>query len=902
MCDVTALPWYQVNSNWIKPPGKESHEGEGGLPGLWSSAGVQERRKRHNPEKTRRPAASSGMIPTYGNPEAIRRDSNQVHLVEVGETLRGIGVVISRRSCAQREWSCRVEHNNHTNTFPFLAAGESRDGLSDVQEASDPVAPTTARSIEESCPGVTYLERRTREASGKQSSYPTNPATASSATMVWQHCVAGLSGSHFIHRLAGQQLELWSCLGPCTNGTMRGRRVAHIVRRFLDDRRITLLPWPARPQDLSAVENVWSMVVGVPQNNHGGLLTRIKAAWVEIFKTRACKLPCTTLSALTLGCFTAKGTAVVKWLEYSPTTEANQVKFPAGSLPDFRMRESRFSHSCIPTLIHLQLVSPSSALKALLYEGHSNSPLQCFTANSGVKIAEGRSDTPSASTGMTFLAAAADVVEKLLKSYLGVPQADGRARRRDAAVHALHQLLESVRACASQPHVVLVMFKVVNLLIYLLAKKGDPEESHDLLLYGNGFYDKFRELAEAPCAQEDLLQESDVILPGDDSPKRLLNAHLLNLYCLAFRVVLRLTLQADVLDKPELASNMALFASHFLDKIILSQARRYLTAARTILDSCDARDTLRVRVNVTWCWVKCALQLFSVSRSRVMKQVFNDRYFHKLWELPFDEAAPSGGAGKCEVEETARRGCPQRRCGQVRDILDEILYKKMVEMLCKTDPKVRGDGEAVIENKVNGRERTEQQDTSADEKARGDGDDEKKTTAGGVQEEGQAGLDTHFLEDKVQTTYIETAQLARELFLFAQAHWRQEKGLPGPPRDAELQRRLLCRHLKFFERGEEEYAAQRGLVEAMRASLYGDGGAEYLRELLVSEVELLQLNLRRIHCTLCDTPRKTMTLQDMHVCLNQLSSSLLDVLLSSGRHRRPDSRVRSPDSHELYLV
>ncbi|KAJ8888667.1 hypothetical protein PR048_008159 [Dryococelus australis] len=68
---------------------------------------------------------------------------------------------------------------------------------------------------------------------------------------------------------------------------------------------------------------------------------------------------------------------VVRLLACSPPTEANRVRFPAGSLPDFRMQEScrmmplmgGFSRGSpvsplfIPALLHIHLNSPSSTLK-----------------------------------------------------------------------------------------------------------------------------------------------------------------------------------------------------------------------------------------------------------------------------------------------------------------------------------------------------------------------------------------------------------------------------------------------------------------------------------------------------------------------------------------------------------
>ncbi|GFU23940.1 transposable element Tcb1 transposase [Trichonephila clavipes] len=45
---------------------------------------------------------------------------------------------------------------------------------------------------------------------------------------------------------------------PYFNRVMRDH--ARIVQRFFVNHQIELLPWPARPPDLSPIENMWSMV------------------------------------------------------------------------------------------------------------------------------------------------------------------------------------------------------------------------------------------------------------------------------------------------------------------------------------------------------------------------------------------------------------------------------------------------------------------------------------------------------------------------------------------------------------------------------------------------------------------------------------------------------------------
>ncbi|KAJ8895013.1 hypothetical protein PR048_000322 [Dryococelus australis] len=68
------------------------------------------------------------------------------------------------------------------------------------------------------------------------------------------------------------------------------------------------------------------------------------------------------------------GAVVVQWLDYSPPTKANLVRFLPGSLPDSCAWEScrtmalfsgicRFLRSCISALLHTQLTPPCSALK-----------------------------------------------------------------------------------------------------------------------------------------------------------------------------------------------------------------------------------------------------------------------------------------------------------------------------------------------------------------------------------------------------------------------------------------------------------------------------------------------------------------------------------------------------------
>ncbi|KAJ8889580.1 hypothetical protein PR048_009080 [Dryococelus australis] len=72
------------------------------------------------------------------------------------------------------------------------------------------------------------------------------------------------------------------------------------------------------------------------------------------------------------------GGTVVQWLNHSPPTLANRVRFPAGSFPDLRAYGSCLTtpqvggfpqgspvspRNCIPVLLHAHLASPSSALK-----------------------------------------------------------------------------------------------------------------------------------------------------------------------------------------------------------------------------------------------------------------------------------------------------------------------------------------------------------------------------------------------------------------------------------------------------------------------------------------------------------------------------------------------------------
>ncbi|KAJ8874444.1 hypothetical protein PR048_025293 [Dryococelus australis] len=78
------------------------------------------------------------------------------------------------------------------------------------------------------------------------------------------------------------------------------------------------------------------------------------------------------------------GAAVMWWVDYSPPTCANWVRFLAGLHPNFRTSEScrttlpvggssrgisRFPRPCIPALLHTDLSSPSSAV-----EGHHSTP------------------------------------------------------------------------------------------------------------------------------------------------------------------------------------------------------------------------------------------------------------------------------------------------------------------------------------------------------------------------------------------------------------------------------------------------------------------------------------------------------------------------------------------------
>ncbi|KAJ8893718.1 hypothetical protein PR048_006318 [Dryococelus australis] len=76
--------------------------------------------------------------------------------------------------------------------------------------------------------------------------------------------------------------------------------------------------------------------------------------------------------------------------------QANRVRFPPGSLSDFRMWEScwpmplvggfswglRFPHPFIPTLLHTHLISPASALKTSMLT-HS---IKCVSFRSSVRI------------------------------------------------------------------------------------------------------------------------------------------------------------------------------------------------------------------------------------------------------------------------------------------------------------------------------------------------------------------------------------------------------------------------------------------------------------------------------------------------------------------------------------
>ncbi|GFW36655.1 transposable element Tcb1 transposase [Trichonephila clavipes] len=64
--------------------------------------------------------------------------------------------------------------------------------------------------------------------------------------------------------------------------------VARIVQRFFVNHQIELLPWPARPPDLSPIENIWSMVaqrltqitpLAAPPDQ---LWQRVKASWSAV--------------------------------------------------------------------------------------------------------------------------------------------------------------------------------------------------------------------------------------------------------------------------------------------------------------------------------------------------------------------------------------------------------------------------------------------------------------------------------------------------------------------------------------------------------------------------------------------------------------------------------------------
>ena len=64
--------------------------------------------------------------------------------------------------------------------------------------------------------------------------------------------------------------------------------VARIVLVFFQRRWVSLLPWPARSQDMSPIKNVWDMVgrrlihQGPPSPTLDALWTRIQTAWRDI--------------------------------------------------------------------------------------------------------------------------------------------------------------------------------------------------------------------------------------------------------------------------------------------------------------------------------------------------------------------------------------------------------------------------------------------------------------------------------------------------------------------------------------------------------------------------------------------------------------------------------------------
>ncbi|GFV23252.1 transposable element Tcb1 transposase, partial [Trichonephila clavipes] len=64
--------------------------------------------------------------------------------------------------------------------------------------------------------------------------------------------------------------------------------VSHIVQRFFDNHKIELLPWLARSQDLSPIENMWSMIaqrlikITPAAATSDQLLQRVEAAWTTV--------------------------------------------------------------------------------------------------------------------------------------------------------------------------------------------------------------------------------------------------------------------------------------------------------------------------------------------------------------------------------------------------------------------------------------------------------------------------------------------------------------------------------------------------------------------------------------------------------------------------------------------
>ncbi|KAJ8867921.1 hypothetical protein PR048_031730 [Dryococelus australis] len=99
------------------------------------------------------------------------------------------------------------------------------------------------------------------------------------------------------------------------------------------------------------------------------------------------------LVILAAGYRTSTPAYVPAWLEYSPPTLANPVRFPAGAASglshvgivsdDVVGRRvfsgiSRFPSPCIPALLHIRLASPSSALKISMLRVAQISPLQSY--------------------------------------------------------------------------------------------------------------------------------------------------------------------------------------------------------------------------------------------------------------------------------------------------------------------------------------------------------------------------------------------------------------------------------------------------------------------------------------------------------------------------------------------